>query len=160
MLLTGHASGKATESCNHGDPKPNTNTIAAGWLHPQKEKPDYYEAPPRNSKPTIRQIKLLNTAKLPKERCCPPQIPPSLLDTLEKSDVRTVRRLLTFKPSHVRFQNMCYAHLQKFAEAVTSVEPFEQPLEAREGFQMVSPDEGSHLRRRRTSLPDITDKPP
>lgn len=159
-LLDGHTSGKATESCSDGNPQPNTNTTAGARLRPQKEKPDYYEVPPRNSKPTVQQPRLLNTAKLPRERCCPPQIPPLLLDTLKKSDVHAVRRLLTFTSPHVRFQDMCHTHLQKFAEAVTNMEPFKRPLEAREGFQMVRADERSSLRRRRTSLPDITDNSP
>ncbi|KAK0701088.1 hypothetical protein B0T26DRAFT_763683 [Lasiosphaeria miniovina] len=159
-LLNGHASGSATESCNDGSPQPNINTTAAARLRPQKEKPDYYEVPPRNSKPTIRQTRLPNPIKLPKERCCPPQIPPSLLATLDKSDVHGVRRLLTFTPPHIRFQDMCHAHLKKFAEIATNAEPFERPLEAKEGFRMFSPDEGSHLRRRRTSLPDILDNTP
>ncbi|KAK0749761.1 hypothetical protein B0T18DRAFT_407523 [Schizothecium vesticola] len=156
-LLNGHASGKATESCSDGNPQPNTNPTTTTRLRPQKEKPDYYEVPPRNSKPTVRQPRLLNTAKIPKERCCPPHIPPSLLDTLEKSEVHAVRRLLTFTSPNVRFQDMCHAHLQRFAEAVTDLRPFERPLEASEGFRMVGADERSSLRRRRTSLPDITD---
>ncbi|KAK0729442.1 hypothetical protein B0H67DRAFT_468221, partial [Lasiosphaeris hirsuta] len=159
-LLDGYTSGKAAESCNDGNPQPNTNTTAATRLRPHKEKPDYYEVPPRYSKPTVRQTRLLNTAKLPKERCCPPQIPPSLLVTLDKSDVYAVRRLLTLMSPYVRFQDMCHVHLRKFAEAITNVEPFKRPLDVREGFRMVGPDEGSHLRRRRTSLPDITDNTP
>ncbi|KAK4456960.1 hypothetical protein QBC42DRAFT_48711 [Cladorrhinum samala] len=159
-LLNGYTIGKATESYSDSNPQLDTNTTAATRLRPQKEKPDYYEVPPRNSKSTVRQPRLLHTAKIPKERCCPPQIPPSLLDTLEKSDIHAVRRLLTFTSPHVRFQDMCHTHLQKFAEAVTSVEPFNWPQEAREVIQMVSADERSSLRRRRNSLPDITDNTP
>lgn len=154
----GCAGGSAvTESCHDDGAQSNVHTTAAKRLRPRKEIPNYHEAPLRSSKPASRQPRPLDTTYFPKERCCPPEIPPTFLAILDKSDGRLVRRIRsTF---NFPFQNMCHEHLKTFAKAMINTEPHEFPLEAEKDLHLGSPERSSHLQRRRASLSELTNNP-
>jgi hypothetical protein len=137
------------------------NATATTRLRPRTENPDYYEAPSRSSKPASRQSRPLNTASLQKERCCPPEILLTFLATLDRLDARAVWRMLSaYAPLKLPFQNMCLAHLKEFTEAVTNEELSGDLLNTDTTSETIGIDRSPFLRRRRASLPDLSDDNP
>jgi hypothetical protein len=139
------------------------SAAATTRLRPRTENPDYHEARPRTSKPASRQSRSLNTASLQQERCCPPEIPPAFLATLDKLDTRTVKRMLSaYAPLKLPFQKMCLAHLQGFTEVVTKEELSGdlRSLNADTASEAIGFHRSPSLRRRRASLPDLADDNP
>ena len=139
------------------------NDTAITRLRPRTENPDYHEARPRSSKPASRQSRPLNTASLQRERCCPLEIPPAFLATLDRLDARAVRGMLSaYAPLKLPFQKMCLAHLQGFAEAVTNEELSGdlRSLNADTAPEAIGFHRSPYLRRRRASLPDLADDNP
>ncbi|KAK4206393.1 hypothetical protein QBC37DRAFT_300890 [Rhypophila decipiens] len=118
--------------------------------------PDYHETPPKRLKATIRHPELLSSARLP-ERCCPPKIPAMLLGFLDKMDGAEARQIPTFILAGVPLHDMCYTHLKKYTEAITTTTKSFGLFPKSDNFQTANP---GIIRRRRASLPELIDPPP
>ncbi|KAM7204420.1 hypothetical protein V8F33_001722 [Rhypophila sp. PSN 637] len=127
----------------------------AARLRGRSDLPNYRETPPKRPKTALRQRGLLSTARLQEEQCCPPEIPIMLLAFLDKMDGTVIP---TFMLAGVPLQDMCYAHLKKYTEVITSTKSFRPFPKVEENLQTSSP--GSTRRRRRASLPELIDPTP
>ncbi|KAL8367223.1 hypothetical protein RB599_010286 [Gaeumannomyces hyphopodioides] len=149
--------GGTAESARNADCQHATNAPVAR-LRGRSGKPGYYEAPPRRSKP-LRQPELLSTARL-QERCCPPKISSMLLAFLDKMDGIAIGQMPAFILVGVPFQDMCYTHLKKYTEAVTSTESFGSSPKAEKELQTAGLNTSDTPRRRRASLSELIDTTP
>ncbi|KAK3356290.1 hypothetical protein B0T25DRAFT_536432 [Lasiosphaeria hispida] len=132
----------------------DTSTAALARLRPRQDKPDYREPPPRNVKQADRRS-APTAPDLPTKRCCPPKIPPELITTLDRWGASATRQILRrFMSPDVPLEEMCHIYLEKFVEVVKS------PPSAETVLQVASFDRGASPRRRRASLPDLSDVSP
>ncbi|KAH6983714.1 hypothetical protein EDB80DRAFT_691559 [Ilyonectria destructans] len=126
------------------------------WLRRQKNRPEYHETPTRSSKPSRHRPGPPNAEDLHEEQCCPSKIPVTFLTFLDKWDGHAAGQMLFMSPS-VSYQDMCHAHLKKFAEAVTKAELLRSSLKAEKDLKVASSNRSENPRRRRASLPDLID---
>jgi hypothetical protein len=149
-----------TGSCDNTS-RDATGSATSVRLRPRNGKLDYHEAPVRSSKPANPRPDPPGQGNAGKKRCCPPEIPAAFLAILDKLDAYAVKQVLsTYVSLRTPLQNMCHVHLKKFTEAVTNGEaPGWQPS-VDLAHEMASPNTSLHLRRRRASLPDLTENTP
>ena len=115
----------------------------------------------RSFQPAKLRPNLASLGNIPKNQYCPLEIPSTLLATLDKLDAYTVRRVLpTYRSLRVPFQNIYHSHLRQFTEAVTIKEPPRRQLSVESVYKIASPNKSPYPRRRRASLPDLTDITP
>jgi len=151
-LGPGNADGR-TATRHYNDADQDVHTAATRQLRQRQENPGYYEAPSRSSKPGNRQLRPLSSVNPRKERCCPPEIPPTSLAILDNLDARAVRRMLSAFSPTPPFQDMCHPHLKKFTEVMAKATWLPNAEKRRQ--MSSSPERNFNLQRRRVSLPDL-----
>ena len=147
-----------THEHNSSDGTPNE---LGRTLRQRTQKPSYQETPARGSSKPKHATRPAEDAKVVQKRCCPPEVPSSLLSALNNPSVFSVNP--SELNSHYQ-ERLCIPHLREFARLLSAVKVLRESTASTTGEQRVGdlrPDNSISVfgatsgRRRTRSLPDI-----
>jgi len=130
-------------------------------LRQRTQKPSYQETPARESSKPKHATRPAEIVKMMEKRCCPPEVPSSLLSALDNPSVFSVNPS-ELNPSYL--ERLCLPHLREFARSLSAVKAPRETTALMAGEQRIldlQPNNSISVfaatsgRRRTRSLSDI-----